>query len=168
MPINCFRRRKHKLYIKCTERNAKERISALFFVVDLITRKCLSSLLSLHFQVVNLFCAKSQYDLKLASASAPSSNSCSKNFDNIQGALVVGCFVTVTAVEAKAEKAVDFTCTKSAVGGLGAIRLNLEMKQLFPPFGGDNTIAFFFASRERSIDRICFLKAYFSFCMERR
>ena len=41
MPINCFRRRKHKLYIKCTERNAKERISALSFVVDLITTEML-------------------------------------------------------------------------------------------------------------------------------
>ena len=74
---------------------------------------------------------------------------------------VVGCFVTVTAVEAKAEKAVDFTCTKSAVGGLGAIRLNLEMKQLFAPFGGDNTIAFFFASRARSIDPDLFFESLF-------
>ena len=119
------------------------------------------SLLSPHFQVVNLFCAKSQYDLKLASASGPSSNSCSKNFHNIRGAFVVDCFVTVTAVEAKAEKAVDFTCTKSAVGGLGAIRLNLEMKQLFLPFGGDNTIAFFFASRARSIDPDLFFESLF-------
>ena len=39
---------KYKLYIKCTERNAKERISALSLVVDLITRKCLSSLLPPH------------------------------------------------------------------------------------------------------------------------
>ena len=108
-----------------------------------------------------MLCAKSQYDLKLASASAPSSNSCSKNFDNIRGVFVAGCFVTVTAVEAKAEKAVDFTCTKSAVGGLGAIRLNLEMKQLFPPFGGDNTIAFFFASRARSIDPDLFFGSLF-------
>ena len=65
-----------------------------------------------------MFCAKSQYELKLASASAPSSISCSKNFDNIRDALVVGCFVTVKVIEAKAEKAVDFTCIKSAVGGL--------------------------------------------------
>ena len=69
--------------------------------------------------------------------------------------------MTVTAVEAKAEKAVDFTCTKSAVGGLGAICLNLEMKQLFPPFGGDNTIAFFFASRARSIDSDLFFESLF-------
>ena len=62
-----------------------------------------------------------------------------------RGALDVGCFVGVTAVEGKAEKAVDFTCTKSAVCGLGAIRLNLEMRQLSPPFGGDNAIVFFFA-----------------------
>ena len=41
MPINCFRQRKHKLYIKCTERNAKERISALSFVVDLIATEML-------------------------------------------------------------------------------------------------------------------------------
>ena len=33
MPINCFRRRKHKLYIKCT--------AALSFVVDLITTEML-------------------------------------------------------------------------------------------------------------------------------
>ena len=41
MPKNCLRRRKPKLYIKCTERNAKERISALSFVVDLITTELL-------------------------------------------------------------------------------------------------------------------------------
>ena len=81
---------------------------------------------------------------------------------------MVGCFVTVTDVEAKAEKAVDFTCTKSAVGGLSVIRLNLEMKQLYPPFGGDYTIAFFFARRARSIDPDLFFETYFSFYMERR
>ena len=147
--------------------DAKERISVLSFVVGLITTEMLVFTFISHFQVVNLFCAKSQYELKLANASAPSFISCSKNFDNIRGGLVVGCFLTVTAVEAKAEKAVDFTCTKSAVGGLGAIRLNLVIKQLFPPFGGDNTIVFFFASRERSI-QISFLKASFTFYMERR
>ena len=87
-----------------------------------LPRKCLPSLLSPHFQLVNLFCAESQYEIKLASASAHSSFLCSKNFGYFWGALVVGCFVAVTAVEGKAEKAVNFTCTKSAVGGLGAIR----------------------------------------------
>ena len=129
-------------------------------VVDLITTEMLVFTFICSFPGVIPFCAKSQYELKLARASAPSSISCSKNFDNIRGALVVGCFVTVTAVEAKAE-AVDFTCTKSAVGGLGTIRLNLEMMQFFLPFGGDNTIVFFFASRARSTDSNLFLESLF-------
>ena len=48
-------------------------------------------------------------------------------------------------------------CAKSAVGGFGAICLNLVIKQL-SPFGCKNTIVFW---QDRQ-DRICFLKALFS------
>ena len=103
---------------------------------------------------------KSQYGLKLASTSTPSSFSCSKNFGNIRGALVVGCFVTVTVIEAKAEEGVNFTCTKSAVGSFGVIRLNLEMKQLSSPFVA-TTPSSSFLRGARSIDTNLFLKSLF-------
>ena len=113
----------------------------------------MSSLRSPHFQVVNLFCAKSEYEVKLASASAPS------NVGYFRSALVVGCFVAVTAVEGKAEKAVNFTCTTLAVGGLGAIRLDLDMEQFFSILWWRQYYRLLLCERQDRSIRICFLKA---------